>query len=996
MGPSLYVTGMKISFEKKIVVGFITNLLVVGLLAYIYFVRIRETNDPKTDTIYNWIALFLFTASFVMLTIVFFIFRAQLLAKKISQQQLFENKQLLQSVIDNTTNSISVKRINGEYILVNRQFEELFNITNEEIKTKTDHDFLPKEIADSYRNSDLEVVKLGKEIKVEESIVQSDGHHIYLAVKFPLYDATGRIYAVGTIATDISDSKAEEKSLRAGDKFFNMSLDVLVIASNDFFVKINPTLSRILGYTDKELLSNSYIKYIHPDDIEITQKEIEKLQTGVNTINFENRWICKDGTIKWLSWLASPDLSTGLLYAVAHDITENKLKREELTEVNYFLDTVLDNIPNMIVVKDARDLKYLKFNKAAEKLLGYPSRSVLGKNDYDFFPEKEAVMFMDSDRKIIEKGEYLNIHEEQIDTKFGKKWLHTQKIPILDENGDPLYLISISEDITERRKNEESLKISNMFFDMSFDMLVVAKGEYFIKVNAAFTRILGYNQKDMDDRPFLSFAHPDDAKTAKSILQNLAEGEPVVNFQARAKCKDGSYKTLDWTATSDKDSGLIYAVARDVTELAKNEESLKMIKRFFELSFDILFVLKDKKFITINPAFVKTIGYTQKELDDMTYKDVLKPVDQEIATERIAKMMRGEQTPSIIYNVICKDKSIKLVEIISAGDAEAGMIFSVGRDVTEREKNIESIKIADTFFNMSFDMLAVFQGDFLIKINPAFTSTLGYSQDDMDKIPFLELTEDAKRTKEAIENLKKGQSLVSFKDSIRCKDKSFKWLDWNATIDPETGIMYWCGRDITEKIKLEKEQQETVEELYENEQKLSLIIDNIGEGVIVANADKKILLANYMANELFGVEDDTQISANFSDRFEVYLPDEKTIFPSQNLPMDRALRGEITDDIDVVFWNPTAQEKKRVLLSGRPIIDQNNHVIAAVITIKDISKYKQMEEELKETEMKYRRLIGFKKNEDPIEVKSLETKPTEEKPAEIKPKKVKKDENKKK
>ena len=147
-----------------------------------------------------------------------------------------------------------------------------------------------------------------------------------------------------------------------------------------------------------------------------------------------------------------------------------------------------------------------------------------------------------------------------------------------------------------------------------------------------------------------------------------------------------------------------------------------------------------------------------------------------------------------------------------------------------------------------------------------------------------------------------------------------------------------------------------------------------------------------MANELFGVEDDAQISANFSDKFEVYLPDEKTIFPSQNLPMDRALRGEVTDDIDVVFWNPAAQEKKRVLLSGRPIIDQDNNVIAAVITIKDISKYKQLEQELKETEMKYRRLIGFRKNED----EPVVSKPTKDQPAEYQPKKEKRDDKKEK
>ena len=79
--------------------------------------------------------------------------------------------------------------------------------------------------------------------------------------------------------------------------------------------------------------------------------------------------------------------------------------------------------------------------------------------------------------------------------------------------------------------------------------------------------------------------------------------------------------------------------------------------------------------------------------------------------------------------------------------------------------------------------------------------------------------------------------------------------------------------------------------------------------------------------------------------------------------MERAFKGEVTNDIDVVLWNPEKQEKKRVLLSGRPLIDQNDKVVAAVVTIKDISKYKQLEEELKETESKYRQLIGFKSGE---------------------------------
>ena len=128
----------------------------------------------------------------------------------------------------------------------------------------------------------------------------------------------------------------------------------------------------------------------------------------------------------------------------------------------------------------------------------------------------------------------------------------------------------------------------------------------------------------------------------------------------------------------------------------------------------------------------------------------------------------------------------------------------------------------------------------------------------------------------------------------------------------------------------------------------------------MANANKKIILANDMANAFFGINEDDKISANFVNHFEVYSPDQKTVFPAQNLPMERAFNGESTDDVDVVLWDPVKQEKKRVLISGRPLVDQNDNVVAAVVTIKDISKYKQLEEELKESELKYRQLIGFK------------------------------------
>jgi len=594
---------MKISLEKKILFGFVINLLVVIASGWIFITRLDKQTDKTLYAKLDWIELSLFGLSIILLIIVYFIIRAQLRAKNISQNLLSENKQLLQSIIDNTSSPIFIKEINGEYLLINKQYESLFHISNTEIVGKTDHDFLPKEVADAYRNSDLEVVKAMRELKTEETIEQPDGVHTYIAVKFPLYDADGRVYAIGGISTDITERKKLEESLKAAEKFFNMSLDMMIIAS-DKFIKINPSVTKTLGYPEEELLSKPFLDFVYPDDIEITLNEVKKLQSGVLTINFENRYICKDGSLKWILWSTSPDVSTGLLYAVAKDITKQK-------------------------------------------------------------------------------------------------------------------------------ENEESLKMANMFFNMSFDILTVAKGEHFIKINPALTKTLGYNQNDMDRIKFMDLIHPDDLKTATEVLAKHLEGNPIVNFRTRFLCKDGSYK----------------------------------------------------------------------------------------------------------------------------------------------------------------------------------------------------------------------------------------WLDWNSNIDMKESVFYSVGRDVTKLVQLEMDREIATNELYQDEEKLRLIVENIGEGIIVANANKKIILANDMANELFGIKEDDKISSNFVNHFEVYFPDQKTVFPSQSLPMERAFNGEATDDIDVVLWDSSKQEKKRVLISGRPLVDQDDKVVAAVVTIKDISKYKQLEEELKETELKYRQLIGFKTGE---------------------------------
>lgn len=118
------------------------------------------------------------------------------------------------SILTYTPAVVYIKDKAGRYTLVNRRYEELFNVRNQEIRNKTDYDILPKRVADQFRNSDAQVLKESRSLQVEEHIQQSDGLHTYLAVKFPIYDDASAISGVCGILNDITAVKKAQIQLR--------------------------------------------------------------------------------------------------------------------------------------------------------------------------------------------------------------------------------------------------------------------------------------------------------------------------------------------------------------------------------------------------------------------------------------------------------------------------------------------------------------------------------------------------------------------------------------------------------------------------------------------------------------------------------------------------------------------------------------------------------------------------------------------------------------
>jgi PAS domain S-box-containing protein len=122
------------------------------------------------------------------------------------------------------------------------------------------------------------------------------------------------------------------------------------------------------------------------------------------------------------------------------------------------LDAIVENIPDMVFVKEATTLSFVRFNRAGEQLLGIPREQLIGKSDNDFFPPDEARFFIDKDRETLAKRTLVDIPEEPIQTSQGERWLHTKKVPILDATGVPRFLLGISEDITDRKRDLAALR----------------------------------------------------------------------------------------------------------------------------------------------------------------------------------------------------------------------------------------------------------------------------------------------------------------------------------------------------------------------------------------------------------------------------------------------------------------------------------------------------------------------------------------------------------
>ncbi len=300
--------------------------------------------------------------------------------RKRVENALSQSREQIQSILDNATAVIYLKDTQGTYILINRQYQNIFHVTKEEIVGKTDYDIFPKEMADAFQANDRKVLKAQAPLEMEEVALRDDGPHTYISIKFPLFDSNGIAYGVCGISTDITERKRAEKMLleSSEEKYRILANSTKAISwicdvSTWQFTFVGAYAETLLGYRIEEWYQeNFWQNHIHPDDREQTINYCVTSTQRLEDHEFEYRMIASDGQIIWIYDIAKVTHSKGepiQLHGFMIDITERKRMEEELRILNESLEQrVTERTAELSKVNEKLLIEITERKKAEEML----------------------------------------------------------------------------------------------------------------------------------------------------------------------------------------------------------------------------------------------------------------------------------------------------------------------------------------------------------------------------------------------------------------------------------------------------------------------------------------------------------------------------------------------------------------------------------------------------------------------------------------------------
>ena len=378
------------------------------------------------------------------------------------------------------------------------EMDERYGVRAADLVGKNIRDILPPEQTEKKITVIQHIFDTGEKLLIEELISLPGGDFWQETSYCPMLDPKGNITAVVGFIRDITSRKRAEEELK---RIFDLSIDMICIAdiNNFFFTRINPSFTKTLGYSEKELLEKPLFDFIHPDDKSPTLDVIENtLSQGVSVIDFENRYRCKDGSYKWLMWTAKPVPEQGITYAVARDITERKKIDAEQLRLTRILEMTSDFVST--ATKDA-NITYL--NRSGKKMIGWEDDfKPYSKKIQDAHPEWALNIVKNEGlpsaiKNGVWEGETALINNDGIEIPVSQVIVSHKT-----SKGDVDFFSTIIRDITEQKRTAKKLSETatqlNNVINSSPDMIFVKDIQLrTIICNGAYANAVGKKPEEM-------------------------------------------------------------------------------------------------------------------------------------------------------------------------------------------------------------------------------------------------------------------------------------------------------------------------------------------------------------------------------------------------------------------------------------------------------------------------------------------------------------------
>lgn len=368
--------------------------------------------------------------------------------------------------------------------------------------------------------------------------------------------------------------------------FIDLSKDLVCIANLDgIFYKVNPAFTAVLGYEKQELEGVAFIDFVHPEDVQKTLKELEKLSDFKQTMSFENRYRTKDGSYINLSWNTSPDPETGNLYGIARNIQKEKLAEQHLKEVNYLLE------------------ESQQIAKIGSWNYSFVSKNLICSDGYYRIFEMKTMPtdeFVAKFRSLIHKDDLLvldNVIEEV--SKTGKKFKTNYRIvfpdrrvkyilamgePVIDGQGSIIALNGVVQDVTDItiaeqnifKKSKEVKDIKAALDEAAIVSISNRKGKL-TYVNDNFCSVSKFDKEELLGNKQPNMAAFFETDFGKQISENIYNGT-TWKGEVQYKAKDGTYYWENKTIVPFLNNrGIPYqyiSIGTDITNRKNAEENL--------------------------------------------------------------------------------------------------------------------------------------------------------------------------------------------------------------------------------------------------------------------------------------------------------------------------------------------------------------------------------------------------------------------------------------